>query len=76
MFCHACACKHTDACLHLLAIEPQIKDAALNFLLEYLPTIKVDAIDYKDEDVEMIIDNLDMSGFAVPAERVEVNVGM
>ena len=52
----------------------KIKDSALAFLLQYLPTIKVPPIHHADEDLEMTLSNIDLSGFAVPSQCVDVEL--
>jgi hypothetical protein len=52
----------------------QCKDEALNFLLSYLPNLKVAAIVGEKNKIEYKIDNIDLSGFQVHSNDVTVTI--
>jgi hypothetical protein len=50
----------------------KVKDAALAFLMQYLPKVKVKPVHHDDDSLTMNLSNIDLSGFAVPSDRVDV----
>lgn len=50
----------------------KIKDAALEFLLQYLPSVKVPDLAMEDESKAYSLGNIDLSGFKVLSKDVDV----
>ena len=50
----------------------QVKDSALEFLLQYLPSIQVPPIQGEKDNVEYTISNIDLGGFKIKKEGVDV----
>jgi len=52
----------------------KVKDAALEFLLQYLPTLKVPPLEADDESKTVTLRNIDLSGFKVLSKDVDVTL--
>ena len=50
----------------------KVKDAALDFLLQYLPTVKLDALEEEDDKQIYYMGNIDLSGFKLLSKDVDV----
>ena len=51
----------------------KVQDISLNFLLKYIPTIKLDPITIEDNGAVLVLKNIDMAGFEAAYENVTVS---
>jgi hypothetical protein len=53
----------------------KVKNSALDYLMQYLPSIQVPPIEGEKDQVEYFVDNLGLGGFKIKKESVEVTLG-
>ena len=56
------------------AFFKQVKDTALDYLMRYLPHVEVPSIKGSKDGVNYQLDNITLSGFTVPADKVSLLV--